>query len=133
MNPLPDMNWLLDNLVSYPHAVNAVVLSADGLSRHRSKGVDDALADRVAALSSGLASLAKSGARFVTSSPTPYELTMIRYGDGYLFIIAAGQGSFLVASATIEVDVSVFTDRMTHVVGQMHTELGVSARQAGQG
>ncbi|MGW5927192.1 roadblock/LC7 domain-containing protein [Streptomyces anulatus] len=133
MNPRPDMSWLLDELVAYPQARNAVVLSSDGLPQHSSKDVSGDQRDRIAAAAAGIASLAKSVAPFVSDNPTAYQMAMITYGDGYLFIMAAGEGSTLVASAGFEVDINAFGDLMTHVVGRMRNELAVSARQAGQG
>ncbi|MFD7853368.1 roadblock/LC7 domain-containing protein [Streptomyces microflavus] len=133
MNPRPDMNWLLDDLVAYPHARNAVVLSSDGLAQHHSKNVDDELRDVISAAAAGIASLSKSSAPFVSDTPTSYQMAMITYGSGHLFIIAAGEGSTLVASGGFDIDINAFTDRMTGVVKRMRNELAVGARQAGQG
>ncbi|MER8197612.1 roadblock/LC7 domain-containing protein [Streptomyces microflavus] len=133
MNPRPDMNWLLDNLVDYPHARHAVVLSSDGLGQHHSKDVTDEQWERISATAAGIASLAKSAAPFASDTPTPYQMTMITYGNGYIFIITAGEGSTLVASGGFDIDINAFSDRMTHVVGRMRNELAVGARQAGQG
>lgn len=133
MNPRPDMSWLLDELVAYPHARHAVVLSSDGLGQHSSKDVTAEQRERISAAAAGIASLAKSTAPFASDTPTSYQMTMITYGNGYLFIIAAGEGSTLVASGGSDIDINVFSDLMTGVVKRMRNELAVGARQAGQG
>ncbi|MFH9561203.1 roadblock/LC7 domain-containing protein [Streptomyces globisporus] len=133
MNPRPDMSWLLDNLVDYPHARHAVVLSSDGLGQHSSKNVTDDQRERISAAAAGIAALAKGAAPFASDTPTSYQMTMITYGDGYIFIIAAGEGSTLVASGGSDIDINAFSDRMTQVVVRMRNELAVGARQAEQG
>ncbi|MFD8666248.1 roadblock/LC7 domain-containing protein [Streptomyces microflavus] len=133
MNPRPDMSWLLNELVAYPHARHAVVLSADGLGQHSSKDVTAEQRERISAAAAGIASLAKSTAPFVSDTPTSYQMTMITYGNGYLFIIAAGEGSTLVASGGSDININAFSDLMTGIVKRMRNELAVGARQAGQG
>jgi predicted regulator of Ras-like GTPase activity (Roadblock/LC7/MglB family) len=125
----PDLSWILDELVEFPHARRAVVLSADGLRTATSRDVTPEMADRISATASGLQSLSRNAADFIGDKRTPWQQTMVQYGDGYLFVIAAGSGSFLVASAGIEVDVLAFSDRMAKVIERLGPALAVAPRQ----
>ncbi|MFD8816137.1 roadblock/LC7 domain-containing protein [Streptomyces sp. NPDC059627] len=130
----PDLGWILDELVAAPHARHAVVLSADGLAVVASDGVHKDLADRISATSAGLQALSRNGAVFVRDQGTAWQQTMVQYEDGFLFVIAAGHGSHLVAAATAEVDVLGFSYRMADTVKRLGPELAVAPRHsAGQG
>ncbi|MEV1042341.1 roadblock/LC7 domain-containing protein [Streptomyces sp. NPDC050204] len=128
-----DLSWILNDLVKHPGALHAVVLSADGLVVNSSEAVERDLADTVSAASSGLQSLSRKAAVFVSDQPTPWQQTVIQYGAGYLFIIAAGNGTFLAASAEADVNIVAFTYKMAEVIKRMGTVLGVGTRQAEQG
>ncbi len=125
----PDLSWILDELVSPPDARHAVLLSADGLQTAASAGVDRDMADQVAAIASGIQSLSRSGAKFVSNDPTPWQQTMVSYQDGYLFVIAAAKGAFLVASAGSAVDIAAFSYQMATTVKRLGPELAVAPRQ----
>ncbi|WP_052850276.1 roadblock/LC7 domain-containing protein [Streptomyces avicenniae] len=125
----PDLSWILDELVSAPGARHAVLLSADGLATAGSAGVDRDMADRVSAIASGMQSLSRSGAGFVSDDETPWQQTMVSYKDGFLFVIAAAEGSFLVASAGASVDVGAFSYQMAKTVERLGDELAVAPRQ----
>ncbi|WP_330455710.1 roadblock/LC7 domain-containing protein [Streptomyces sp. NBC_00820] len=125
----PDLSWIVDNLVQFPHARHAVVLSSDGLPMVASQDVEQDLADQISATASGLQSLSRNAARFVGDETTPWQQTMVSYRGGFLFIIAAGNGCFLVASADSDVDIAAFSYQMTDVVKRLGTELSVGPRQ----
>ncbi|MGW4788585.1 roadblock/LC7 domain-containing protein [Streptomyces sp. NPDC004230] len=127
-HPRPDLSWILDDLVSAPHALHAVLLSADGLQVAASEKVDRDLADKVSALASGVQALSRNGSEFVGSN-TAWQQTMVSYKDGFLFVIAAAQGSFLAASARSEVDIAAYGYRMTKAVERLGAELAVAPRQ----
>ncbi|MEU7331754.1 roadblock/LC7 domain-containing protein [Streptomyces parvus] len=127
------MTWVLNDLVSFNGARHAMILSADGLAQFHSEYVTRDLADSMAATGAGLASLCNSITKFVSDTPTPWELNMTRAQDGFVFVIAAGEGSLLITSAASDVDINGFTDRMLTVIGRMRSGLGISARQADQG
>ncbi|MFD8262835.1 roadblock/LC7 domain-containing protein [Streptomyces griseoluteus] len=129
MSPRPDLSWILNDLVTAPHARHAVLLSADGLQVAASEGVNRDLADKVSALASGVQALSRNGAEFVGSGDTPWQQTMVSYKGGFLFVIAAAQGSFLAASAGSEVDISAYGYRMTKAVERLGAELAVAPRQ----
>jgi predicted regulator of Ras-like GTPase activity (Roadblock/LC7/MglB family) len=125
----PELNWILDDLVNVPHAQHALVLSADGLKLAHSEDVDRDLGDRIAATVSGLQALSRNGGVFVSDKSTTWQQTMVQYGAGYLFVIAAGSGAHLVASAGREVDVEVFSYRMEDTVKRLGREMAVAPRE----
>ncbi|MGW8330580.1 roadblock/LC7 domain-containing protein [Streptomyces sp. NPDC055897] len=131
----PDIQWILDNLVSYPRARHAILLSGDGLSIGASAGVTRDLADQVAAIATGMQSLSHIGAPFVHDEPTAWQQTMVSYGDGHMFVLAAGDGSFLAVSATHDVDVEGLSYHMTKAIDSLRSALAVAPRSdaAGQG
>ncbi|WP_255953803.1 roadblock/LC7 domain-containing protein [Streptomyces odontomachi] len=129
MTKSPDVSWILDELVKAPHARHAVLLSADGLQRAASQGVHTDMADRVSAIASGMQSLSRNGADFVSEQETAWQQTMVQFEDGFLFVIAAADGAYLVASAGPQVDISAFSYDMAKMVSRLGDELVVEPRQ----
>lgn len=125
----PELGWILDDLIKVPNARHALVLSADGLPVACSKDVDGDLADKIAATVSGLQALSRSGGLFVTDQQTVWQQTMVQYRDGYIFVIAAGSGTHLVASAGEEVDIAAFSFRMEDTVKRLGPALSVAPRE----
>ncbi|MDH6604530.1 putative regulator of Ras-like GTPase activity (Roadblock/LC7/MglB family) [Streptomyces sp. SAI-208] len=124
-----NLNWILDQLVTAPHARHALVLSSDGLTVGASENVQRDLADQIAASVSGLQSLSRSGGVFVADEDTVWQQTMVQYADGFLFVIAAGSGTYLVASAGKDVDIAAFSYRMEDTVKRLSDALSVALRQ----
>ncbi|MCX4853693.1 roadblock/LC7 domain-containing protein [Streptomyces canus] len=125
----PDLAWILDGLVNAPHARHALLLSADGLPVAHSDGCHTDLADKIAATVSGLQALSRSGGLFVSDENTTWQQTMVQYGAGYLFVIAAGSGAHLVASAGADVDIAGFSYRMADIVKRLPEALAVAPRE----
>ncbi|MFG3403833.1 roadblock/LC7 domain-containing protein [Streptomyces sp. NPDC048142] len=126
---LPDLSWILDELVEFPAARHAVLLSADGMRMAASPEVTADLADKISATGSGIQSLSRNAAQFVGGDAVTWHQTMIQYDGGYLFLVAASTTSYLVASATIDVDVLAFSDRMAKVVERLGHALAAGPRQ----
>lgn len=126
----PELSWILDELVTTPHARHAVLLSADGLALAASKDVGRVLADTISASTTGLQALSRNCAQFVSDQDTPWQQTMVQYRDGFVFVIAAGNGSFLVASAAMGVEVSHFSYVMADTVKRLGDAMAVEARQS---
>ena len=90
-NPKPDLNWLLDDVVSrVVGAQNAIVLSADGLLIGKSAGMSKDDSDQLSAIASSLQSLAKGVSKQFNRGPVLQN--MIEMERGYLFVSAAGPG-----------------------------------------
>ncbi|MET7772817.1 roadblock/LC7 domain-containing protein [Nocardia sp. NPDC005366] len=87
-------NWLLAKFVRDTDGVrDTVAVSSDGLLIAMSDGLDRAGADRLAAMVSGLASLAKSASRSYAFDGL--KLIMIEMKRGFLLVSALGDGSCL--------------------------------------
>lgn len=124
----PNIQWILDKLVDYPQARHAVVLSGDGLSIGASADVSRDLADEVSAIATGMQSLSHIGARFVQEQPTPWQQTMVSYEHGFMFVLAAGDSSFLVVSAAHDVDIEGLSYHMAKAVDSLRPALAVAPR-----
>ncbi|KPC68062.1 dynein regulation protein LC7, partial [Streptomyces sp. NRRL F-6602] len=85
------LGWLLDDLTQRVSFVrHALVLSNDGLVTGASSGLAREDAEHLAAVSSGLHSLAKgSGQHFRAGG---VRQTMSEFDDAVLFVTAAGDG-----------------------------------------
>ena len=89
-----DVNWLLDSFVSQTAGVEqAIGVSSDGLLMAVSASLDRAEADRLAAMISGLTSLAVSASRALHKGAL--RQVIIEFGQGYLLVSAIGDGSCL--------------------------------------
>lgn len=87
-------NWLLANFVRSTDGVrDAVAVSSDGLLIAVSDGLDRTEADRLAAIVSGLSSLARSASKRYSFDGV--KLIMIEMGRGFLLVSAIRDGSCL--------------------------------------
>ncbi|MET8779763.1 roadblock/LC7 domain-containing protein [Nocardia sp. NPDC050713] len=112
-------NWLLGNFVRNTDGVrDTVAVSSDGLLIAMSEGLDRTGADRLAAMVSGLASLAKSASRSYEFDGL--KLIMIEMKRGFLLVSALGDGSCLGVIAEGGCD-----------VGLVGYEMAVLAERAG--
>ncbi|MET7397365.1 roadblock/LC7 domain-containing protein [Dactylosporangium sp. NPDC005572] len=82
-SPSPDWGYLLDSLCRTPGIHGAIATSSDGmLQAHR--GLDQDVAETLAASTSGLSSLANATARVLGQGVVTRNL--IEYERGYLFV-----------------------------------------------
>lgn len=128
MSPSPDITWILNDLVAFPGARHAVVLSADGLMVSSSADVSRELADTVSAIASGMQSLSQRGATFIQDEPTPWEQTMVSFAGGFLFVLTAAEGAYLVISAGRDVDIEALSYRMGKTIDSLGPALRVAPR-----
>lgn len=97
---------LLNDFVGGTEGVrDAVTVSSDGLLIAMSEGLDRTAADRLAALTSGLASLAKSASRYYEFDGL--KLIMIEMRRGFLLVSAINDGSCLAVLADDTCDIGV--------------------------
>lgn len=110
-------DWLLGNFVRQTDGVrDAVAVSSDGLLIAMSAGLDRPSADRLAAVVSGLSSLARSASRSYDFDDL--KLIMIEMTRGFLLVSAIADGSCVgvIADADCEVglvgyEMAVLADR----------------------
>jgi predicted regulator of Ras-like GTPase activity (Roadblock/LC7/MglB family) len=128
--PLNDqLGWMLDDALSVPGALHAVLLSADGMLRAHSRGISRDEAERQAAALSGLQSISRSTAQFCDRPQTPWRQTLIEFAHGVVFLVAAGPGAYLAVSASADVDMEAVTFRMHKLVDRLGKELTSPPRQ----
>ncbi|MEV6876634.1 roadblock/LC7 domain-containing protein [Amycolatopsis sp. NPDC051128] len=128
-NPKPDLNWLLDDVVSrVVGAQNAIVLSADGLLIGKSAGMGKDDSDQLSAIASSLQSLAKGVSKQFNRGPVLQN--MIEMERGYLFVSAAGQGACLAVLAADSVDVEMIAYEMSRLVKRVGDYMASAPREA---
>ncbi|MBM4792368.1 roadblock/LC7 domain-containing protein [Streptomyces sioyaensis] len=122
------LDWLLDDLTKRVEKVrHALVLSNDGLVTGASEQLQREDAEHLAAVASGLHSLAKgSGLHFGIGR---VRQTMVEFDDGVLFVTAAGDGSALCVLAGADADMGQIAYEMTLLVNRVGEHLGVAVRQ----
>jgi predicted regulator of Ras-like GTPase activity (Roadblock/LC7/MglB family) len=119
--------WLLDDLAKRVAQVeHAIVLSVDGLLMASSGGMSRDDAEHLAAVSSGVQSLARgAGKRF---NGGPVLQTIIEMQSAFLFVTAAGDGACLAVLASQDADVGVVAYEMTMLVTRANDVLTSAAR-----
>jgi predicted regulator of Ras-like GTPase activity (Roadblock/LC7/MglB family) len=127
MNKL-DLNWLLDDIVRRVVGVqNAIVLSADGLQLGRSGDMKKDDSDQLSAIASSLQSLAKGVSRQFSFGHVLQN--MIEMEQGYLFVLAAGEGACLAVLAERDVDIEMIASAMNRLVKQVGDSLTAAPRE----
>ncbi|WP_301130325.1 roadblock/LC7 domain-containing protein [Streptomyces cacaoi] len=123
-----DLSWLLTNLVQrVPHADSAILLSSDGLVK-AVHGLEPDTADHMAALASGLYSLARSaGVRLGDGGQV--RQVVVELDTSLLFVSTAGQGACLAVLAGREADAAVLGYEMTMLVKSIKPYLGTPPRR----
>ena len=118
-----ELSWLLSGLLQRArHTRSALLLSSDGLVK-AAYGLDDTdAADQLAALSSGLHSLARSaGKRFDNGGEV--RQVLVELSNSLLFISTAGHGAVLAVLAGREADPSVVGYEMAMLVKSVRPHL----------
>ncbi|WP_030612605.1 roadblock/LC7 domain-containing protein [Streptomyces sclerotialus] len=125
--PTTDLSWLLTGLVQrVPHARSALLLSSDGLVK-AAHGFEPDSADHMAALASGLYSLARSaGVRFGEGDDVLQ--VVVELESTLLFVSTAGSGANLAVLAGREADVAVLGYEMGMLVKSVRPYLATPAR-----
>ncbi|MER7948606.1 roadblock/LC7 domain-containing protein [Streptomyces sp. NPDC096079] len=125
-----ELDWLLDDLTQRVGFIrHALVLSNDGLVTGASSGLVREDAEHLAAVSSGLHSLARGSGRHFRAGRA--RQTMVEFDDALLFVTAAGEGSCLCVLSSAEADVGQVAYEMTLLVNRVGEHLGVAVRQPG--
>ncbi|MFJ2645743.1 roadblock/LC7 domain-containing protein [Streptomyces sp. NPDC087420] len=124
------LDGLLNDLTGrVDHIRHALVLSNDGLVTGASSGLAREDAEHLAAVSSGLQSLARGSGRHFGAGGA--RQTMVEFDEALMVVTAAGEGSCLCVLATAEADVGQVAYEMTLLVNRVGERLGVAARQPG--
>ncbi|WP_130797394.1 roadblock/LC7 domain-containing protein [Streptomyces otsuchiensis] len=121
------LDWLLDDLTQrLPGVRHVLLLSSDGLVTSTSRKLARGDAERLAAVASGLYSLARNiGGQF---SSGDVRQTMIEFDDGVLLVTAAGDGSALAVLTGGETDTGQLGYETELLVNKVGEHMGVAAR-----
>lgn len=125
--PVSQLDWLMDDLVTRVADIQrAVLLSQDGLALGSSRALDQADAEHLAALAAGFQSLARGAGRHFGGGEV--RQTIIEMASGFLFVMAAGQGTCLAVLTGAEPDVGQVAYEMAVLVQRTGEHLQVNMR-----
>ncbi|WP_316527315.1 roadblock/LC7 domain-containing protein [Kitasatospora brasiliensis] len=126
-----DLDWLLENLLAAtPGTRHALVLSADGLKLCHTAGLSTDQADQLAAIASGLQSLAYGASIEFGDGSGGVRQSMTDFHGGILCIVAAGEGAHLAVVTDDDADVGVVGHNMHGLIEQIGARLSAPARGA---
>ena len=121
------LDWLLDDLTQRVGFIrHALVLSNDGLVTGASSGLAREDAEHLAAVSSGLHSLARGSGRHFRAGRA--RQTMVEFDEALLFVTAAGEGSCLCVLSAAEADVGQVAYEMALLVDRVGRTVEAQAR-----
>ncbi|WP_158892262.1 roadblock/LC7 domain-containing protein [Amycolatopsis anabasis] len=110
-----DFTWLINDFVRKVHGVShALIMSSDGFPLTASEGVSGEAAEQLAAISSGLLSLAGNSATLFDKGNC--EQIIIRLTRGYFLFMGIGVGAGLAVLTGPECDMKVVAYEMTQFV-----------------
>jgi predicted regulator of Ras-like GTPase activity (Roadblock/LC7/MglB family) len=126
------LTWLLRGLVErVPRTRSAVLLSSDGLTS-AAHGVDPDGADHLAAIASGLFSIARSAAAKFGGSDGVRQV-VAELDDTLLFVSSAGFGSVLTLLADRDADAGIIGYEMSQLVKSVRPFLATPTRHDAAG
>ncbi len=124
-----DLDWLLESLLERtPGARHALVLSRDGLKLCHSSGLSVDRADQLAAIASGIQSLAHGASAEFGDGTGGVRQSMTEFHGGMLFIVEAGEGAHLAVLSGEAADAGVVGHNMNELVEQIGEYLSAPAR-----
>ena len=124
-----DLDWLLESLLGKtPGTRHALVLSKDGLKLCHTRGLTIDQADQLAAIASGIQSLAYGTSIEFGDGTGGVRQSMTEFHGGMLFIVEAGAGAHLAVIAADDADVGLIGHNMNELVEQLGEYLTAPAR-----
>ncbi|MBK0867017.1 MULTISPECIES: roadblock/LC7 domain-containing protein [unclassified Saccharopolyspora] len=110
-----DFGWLVDDFVDrVAGATHALILSADGLPLAGSSSISGDEAEQLAAISSGVLSLAHNSAALFDKGTC--EQIIIRLSQGYFLFMGIGSGAGLAVLTAHDAQMRVVAYEMTQFV-----------------
>jgi predicted regulator of Ras-like GTPase activity (Roadblock/LC7/MglB family) len=122
-----DLNCLVNDFTMHVADIaHAIVVSADGMPLAMSDGIPGQAVAQLAAITSGLTSLAAGAARIVDAAPALQAL--VEMDQGLMFVRAVSGGASLAVLAAPECDVRQVSFEMTRMVEAIGEILTPAAR-----
>ena len=122
-----DLDWVMSRFVEeVPDAAHSILVSADGLLMASSTSIPSERAEQVAAVSSGLASLAVGAARLFEGGAVMQ--TIVEMEMGFLMLMSVGDGSNLTVLTTEEADIGQVGYEMALLVDRVGQTVQATAR-----
>ena len=117
-----NVNWLLTHFTDSDAFIEqTIAVSSDGLLMAASSSVDRSAADRLAAVVSGMRSLAEGGARVMGKGSV--NQVIVEMDHGFLFVSAIADGSVLGVLTTRDADLAAVGYEMTMLVQRVGSVL----------
>ncbi|WP_372735747.1 roadblock/LC7 domain-containing protein [Nocardioides sp.] len=127
-----DLDWVVSKFVDQvPSAAHAILVSADGLLMAASHSIPSERAEQVAAVSSGLASLAVGAARLFDGGPVLQ--TVVEMQRGFLLLMSVGDGSNLAVLTEESADIGQVGYEMALLVDRVGRMVQAQARVPANG
>jgi predicted regulator of Ras-like GTPase activity (Roadblock/LC7/MglB family) len=124
-----ELDWLVTRFVDdIPDAAHAVLVSADGLLMAASASMPGDRGEQLAAVSSGLASLAVGAARLFEGGAVMQ--TVVEMEHGYLMLMSVGDGSNLAVLTQEGADIGQVGYEMALLVERVGRTVAAQARVA---
>lgn len=122
-----ELGWLLDDILGkVPSARHAVLLSVDGLVLGADTAINSDGADHLAAIASGLASLARgAGRKFEVGS---VRSTIVEFDEAYLLISDAGNRTCLAVMTGADTDLGLLAYEAELMVTRVGEHLATGTR-----
>jgi predicted regulator of Ras-like GTPase activity (Roadblock/LC7/MglB family) len=112
---LQDLSWLVsDFTVRVPDAAHTAVVSADGVPLAISEGIPGYLAEQLAAITSGLASLMQGAARIFEAGLSTQAF--VEMEGGLMIVKSISDGSSLCVLAAPDCDIELVSYEMSLLV-----------------
>ncbi len=122
-----DLDWVVSRFIEeVPAAAHAILVSADGLLMAASAGIPSERAEQLAAVSSGVASLAVGAARLFDGGAVMQ--TVIEMQHGYLLLMSVGDGSHLAVLTQDSADIGQVGYEMALLVDRVGRMVQARAR-----
>ena len=123
------LDWLVSNFArEVPGVSHAVLVSVDGLLIAASEQMPRERAEQLAAVTSGLASLAAGAAQLFEGGQVLQSV--VEMGNGYLLVMRVGDGSQLATLATPNCDIGQIGYEMAVLVERVGNVVSSSRRAA---
>lgn len=121
------LDWFVAKFVrDVPGVSHAILVSSDGLLMASSSRLTADHADQMAAVTSGLASLAGGAARLFEAGSV--RQTIIEMDDAFLLVMGVGNGSYLAVLTSVSCDIGQVGYEMAVLVDRVGKTVSATAR-----